>query len=311
MNRKSELYAVFIVLIFILSISIPALLESAAAQEKVTRDSRKPARLTIGILPEKNIFEQRKRYEAITLYISRQLDMNVHVETLANYTSIPEAFSDGTIDAAFFGSFSYILTRNMVPIEPLARPVWTDGSSTYRGYIFTRKDSGIKTVADMEGKSLVLVDKATTAGYLYPVFYLKEYGIDDIEKFFSSVYFAGSHDGSAWAVYKGEAAVGACKNHVFQSMAAEHPQFRERMVVLAESPEVPSNGLGIRSDLNESLKKQLKDLLLNLDKSEEGRSVLNKMGAVRFIPTSDEDYAPLYEMIDKLKLELDIFLDRN
>jgi phosphonate transport system substrate-binding protein len=311
MNRKSGIYPAFIALICILSISIAALWGPAAAQENSNRDLQKPQKFVIGILPEKNVFEQRKAYKAIARYIAKYLDIDVYIYTLPHYTSIFEAFSEGSIDAAFLGSFSYVLIRDVFPVELLVRPVWPDNTSSYRGYIFARKDSGIKTVADMEGKSLVLVDKATTAGYLYPVFYMKKNGINDIENFFSRVYFSGSHDGSAWAVYKGEADVGACKGSVFQSLAGEYPQFKEQMVVLAESVELPSNGLGVRSDLDKDFKEKLRNLLLGLDKSAEGRSALKGLGAVKFIPTRNDDYAPLYQMIDQLKLNLDIFPERN
>ena len=55
----------------------------------------------------------------------------------------------------FFGSFTYTLARAKLGIEPLARPENKDGISTYYGLIFVRKDSGIKTAKDMEGKRLV------------------------------------------------------------------------------------------------------------------------------------------------------------
>ena len=311
MNRKSGFYQDFKVVIFILAISIAALWQTAAAQGNNTGDFQKPQKFVIGIQPEKNIYEQRKAYKAIAQYIAKYLDINVYIYTLPNYTSLFEAFSEGIIDAAFLGSFSYVLTRDEFPIDLLVRPVWPDDTSTYRGYIFARKDSGIRSLADMEGKSLVLVDMATTAGYLYPLYYLKKNGINSLNSHFSDIYFAGSHDGSAWAVFKAEADVGACKDRIFNSLAAEFPQFEEQMVVLAESFGLPSNGLGVRSDLDRGFKERLRDLLLDIDKSEEGRQALKPLGAVRFIPTGDADYRALYRMIDHLQLNPDILRDNK
>jgi len=305
MNRTSGPYQAIFVLICILSICLAAMRNPAVAQENSTGDFRKPQKLVIGLLPEQNSFEQRKRFEAIARHISKHLDIEVYLYTLAKYSDIVEAFNEGLINAAFWGSLSYVLNHDAVSVELLARPVWPDGRATYRGNIFVRKDSGIRSVADMEGKTLVLVDKATTAGYLYPLSYMKEHNINDIEDFFSSVYFSGTHDGSAWAVYKAEADVGACKDRIFQSLAAEYPQFKEQMVVLAESFELPSNGIGVRSDMDKTFKERLRDLLLNLDKSEEGRAALKDMGAIKFILASEEDFAPLYKMIDNLKLDPD------
>jgi phosphonate transport system substrate-binding protein len=258
----------------------------------------------LALVPEKNVFEQRKRYGYIATYLSEKLGFTVHIDIMSNYGQITEAFLNGTADAGIFGSFSFVLTEALAGIEPLARPVWPDGSSTYRSFIFVRKDSGIKTVEDMKGKTLVLVDKATTAGYIFPLFYFNSYGIENLEDYFSKIYFAGSHDIAAWAVYTGEADVGAGKNHIYNALGEEYPGFREQMITLVESPGVPSNCLAIRKDASPALKLRLKWLLLNLNKSEEGRKILAQFGATKFIITTKEDYHVIYQMITDMHIDL-------
>ncbi|RJQ66326.1 MAG: phosphate/phosphite/phosphonate ABC transporter substrate-binding protein [Desulfobacteraceae bacterium] len=261
-------------------------------------------KLVIALVPEKNFFEQRRQYRYIADYLSAKLDRDVEIVIMESYGDISEAFRTGEADAGFFGSFSYLLTHARAGVIPIARPVWEDGSSTYRGYIFARKDSGIEDAADMRGKKLVLVDRATTAGYIFPLFYFQYWSVRNMSEFFSQIYFAGSHDAAAWAVYMGEADVGAAKSHVFNGLAERYPGFKEQMVTLAESPEMPSNGLAVRSDLNAALKLRLRDLLLGLDQSEEGRAVLRHFGALKFIETSDQDFEALYKMVTALGIDL-------
>lgn len=261
--------------------------------------------LRLVLVPEQNVFEQRRRYRYIAEYLSRKMEMNVTIEIMANYGETTDAFIDGSADAGFFGSFSYVLTHVKAGVEPIARPVWLDGSSTYRGYILVRKDSGIGTVKDMKNRSLVLVDKATTAGYIFQLFYFNYYGIPDLEDYFSRISYAGSHDAAAWAVYTGEVDIGGAKNHIFNRMQDEYPDFRQQMTVLAESPEVPSNGLAVRKDLNPSIKLRLKSLLLTLHEAAEGREVLKNFGALKFIETTDQDYKALYSMVQQLGISLE------
>jgi phosphonate transport system substrate-binding protein len=189
-------------------------------------------------------------------------------------------------------------------IEPIARPVWPNNNSTYRGYIFVREDSNIKTVKDMKNKSLVLVDKATTAGYIYQLFYFKYYGINNIEDYFSRISFASSHDAAAWAVYAGEADIGGAKDHIFNSLMEEYQDFKKQMVVLSESPEVPSNGLAVRKDLNPAIKLRIKTLLLSLHETPEGQEILKNFGAIKFIATSNDDYVVVYNMAKQLGIDL-------
>jgi phosphonate transport system substrate-binding protein len=156
----------------------------------------------------------------------------------------------------------------------------------------------------MKNKSLVLVDKATTAGYIFQLFYFKYYGINNIEDYFSRISFANSHDAAAWAVYAGEADIGGAKNHIFNGLMEEYPDFKEQMVVLFESPEVPSNGLAVRKDLNPAIKLRIKTLLLSLHESPEGQETLKNFGAIKFIATSNDDYVVVYNMVKQLGIDL-------
>jgi phosphonate transport system substrate-binding protein len=280
-----------------------------AAEDQSRDEGTKSIRLAL--VPEKNVFEQRRRYQYITDYLSEMMDMNFTVEIMSNYGNISEAFIDGEADAGFFGSFSYVLTHAKAGVEPIARPVWPGDNSTYRGYIFTRKDSGIETVKDMQDRSLVLVDRATTAGYIYPLFYLNYYGINNIEDYFSSISFAASHDAAAWAVYTGEADIGAAKDTIYKAMVEEYPDFKEQMSVIAESPKVPSNGLAVRKDLNPAVKLRIKSLLLAMHETPEGKEVLRDFGAVRFIETNNDDYTVLYTMVKKLDIDLHTYSYKN
>ena len=291
----------FPVILFAL-LSILPIPGSCTAEPQMQLDTERTLRLLL--VPEKNTFEQHRRYKYIADYLSERMEMNVTVEIMANYGEIIIAFQEGRADAGFFGSFSFVLTHAKAGIEPIARPVWLDGSSTYRGYIFARRDSGITTVKDMKNKSLVLVDKATTAGYIFQRYYFKYNGIPELEDYFSRISFARSHDAAAWAVYTGEADIGGAKNHIFNSLRDNYPDFKEQMVVLAESPEVPSNGLAVRRDLNPAIKLRLKLLLLALHETPEGQKVLKNFGALKFIETTNSDYEVLYNMVKELGIDL-------
>ena len=283
--------------------------DSLAEKNQPQSDNENILRLVL--VPEKNIFEQRRRYKYITDYLSTKMNMRFVVEIMANYGDISEAFIEGKADAGFFGSFSYVLTHAKTGVEPIARPVWLNNDSTYRGYIFVRKDSNIKTVKDMKNKSLVLVDKATTAGYIFQLFYFKYYGIDNIENYFSRISFANSHDAAAWAVYAGEADIGGAKDIIFNSLMEEYQDFKKQMVVLTESPKVPSNGLAVRKDLNPVIKLRIKTLLLSLHKTPEGQEVLKNFGAIKFIKTSNDDYKLLYNMAKELGIDLQKYSHKN
>ncbi len=268
-------------------------------------------KILIGILPEMNVFKQKQRFKLLGEHLTKKTGVVVEFTILSRYGNIIDRFATEKMDGAFFGSFTGALAIKRLGVIPLARPVNLDGSSTYHGYLFVRKDSGIKSVVEMKSKKMAYVDKATTAGYLFPLAYLKENGITDTDHFFSETFFAGSHDAAINAVLARKADVGAAKHSVYDREIKHDPRVERELIILAKSPQVPSNGLCVRKGLNESLKNKLKSVLLNLDKDPDGKAVLEQFGALKFIETTANDYQPVFEMAKKSGIDIMKYEYRN
>lgn len=259
---------------------------------------------TIGLIPEQNIFKQLERYRPLADYISKKIGLIIKLKVLARYGNIVDNFVSEGMDAAFFGSFTYTLAHAKLGVEVLARPEYPDGTASYHGLIFVRKESGIRSAKDMEGKTFAFVDRATTAGYLFPLAYFKKSGIKDYNKFFSESYFTGTHADTIYDVLDKKADIGAAKNTVYARLEAADNRIQKELLVLEKSPDVPENGLAVRKDLIASVKKKLKDTLLNMQSDPDGLEVLRKFGAKRFIETTNDDYDGVYRLVEQTGLEL-------
>jgi phosphonate transport system substrate-binding protein len=267
--------------------------------------------ILIGLIPEQNIFRQRERYLVLRQYLSDRLGITVNFTSLSRYGNIIDRFRRERMDGAFFGSFTYALAHQQLGVEPLARPLNLDGTSTYHGYIFVRKDSGIRSVADMQGKRFAFVDHATTAGYLFPLSFFRGSGIHDIDRYLGQSFFTGSHDAAILAVLNREADIGAAKNTIYDQMAGENRRIEQELVILAASGVVPQNCLAVRKDLDPALKDGLKQVLLGMEKNSEGTDVLRRFGARGFIETKDGDYSYLYTLTRQVGIDLKSYHYRN
>ncbi len=258
----------------------------------------------LGLIPEHNIFSQLERYEPIADYLSKKINAKIELKILTRYGNIIDNFVTLDLDAAFFGSFTYTLARAKLGVEVIARPEYLSGVSSYYGLIFVRKDSGIKGAKDMEGKVFAFVDKATTAGYLLPLAYFKENGINNYQMFLKEAYFAGTHEDVISDVMNKKADIGAAKNTVFFRLADTNDRIKEELVILRRSPDVPENGLAVRKGLDDSIKNKLKQSLLNMHNDPDGLKILNDFGAGRFIETTEKDYDSVYEYTRQIGLNL-------
>ncbi len=296
--------------VFLLTVLLITSCEKKQEAPKTERPSGQQE-LLIGLIPEQNVFRQRERYMALRKFLSDQLGITVNFTSLSRYGNIVERFSSEKMDGAFFGSFTYALAHHQIGVEPIARPVNLDGTSTYRGYIFVRGDSGIRRVADMRGKRVVFVERATTAGYLFPLAWFRQRGIDDINAYLGSIFFAGSHDAAIQAVLNKEADIGAAKNTIYDQLAAENPRVRNELVILASSEEVPQNCLAVRKDLDPDLKTSLRRILLMMNQDKEGEEALRRFGARGFIETNEGDYTYLYRLTAEAGVNMKTYRYRN
>jgi phosphonate transport system substrate-binding protein len=257
----------------------------------------------IGLLPAENVFLQKRRYRPLAEYLSKRLDMDVRTKLLDSYDAVYAQMLDRSVDAAFFGSLSYVALHSRLPLEPIARPLRANGGSTYRGIIFALKGKGItEDIGTWKGKRIALVEKSTTSGYLFPAWYLMTKGIRNPARYFRKVVYAGSHEAAIVEVLDGHADIGCANDAVFNRYVEKRPRMRDEFVVLASSLPFPSDTLGVRKDIDPGLELKMKETLLGMDKTEEGREVLDKFGAKRFVVTRGADYGPILDMLKAIGL---------
>lgn len=267
--------------------------------------------ILIGLIPEMNVFKQQERFRPLAEYLTKKTGVKVNITILSRYGNIIERFTSEKMDGAFFGSFTGALALEKLGAEPLARPVNLDGSSTYHGYLFVRKDSGIRDTTGMKGKKMAFVERATTAGYIFPVAYLRQHGVRDYKTFFKEFYFTGSHDASIYAVLDRKADIGAAKHSVYDRVKKSDPRVDKELLIISESAKVPSNGLCVRKGLDKGLQQNLKNALLNIDKDPEGKTVLDKFGALKFIETTREDYRVVSKLAEEAGVNMKTYTYRN
>ena len=267
--------------------------------------------LVIGLIPEINVFEQVRRYQMLADHLGAELGMPVRLTMLSRYGNIVERIAHKEVDAAFLGSFTGALASAQLEWIPIARPINLDDSSTYWGYLFVRKDSGIANVEQMQGKRLALVEKATTAGYIFPVAYLREQGVADLDTYFSDVQFWGSHDSAINAVLDGNADVGAAKNTIWELMSLESPRIESELEILATSPKVPSNGLLVSPSIAPQVRAKIRDTLLGLDKDPAAGAILETLRAKGFVVTDQSSYQPVFDLADQAGIDVATYVYDN
>jgi len=93
-----------------------------------------------------------------------------------------------------------------------------DGGKRFEGYIVVRRDSPIRTLADLKGKSFAFGDRNSTIGRFLSQELLQEAGVLERDFAPDGIQYLGRHDIVFRAVEIGDFDAGALKSSTFDKM---------------------------------------------------------------------------------------------
>ena len=207
------------------------------------------------------------------------------------YREINELVLRGQLDLAFIYSGGYAALPRNAPIDLIAVPV-VKGKNTYHSLIVVPRDSGVQRFEDLEGLRFAYTDPLSNTGHLYVVFRLKELGKDP-ERFFASTVFSGSHDQSLLAVQRGLVDAAAVNELVYDRLVVPRSRFWNRFRIIETSSDFGMPPVVAPMAVPQPLRSQMREFLLHLADTAEGRERLATLGFDRFVSAGSEVYVPV------------------
>ncbi|MEX0805179.1 MAG: phosphate/phosphite/phosphonate ABC transporter substrate-binding protein [Candidatus Binatia bacterium] len=156
---------------------------------------------------------------------------------------------------------------------------WKMGKSEYQSVIFTRKDSGIARLKDLKGKVIAFEEPFGSTGYFFPKMALlekglrlapKRRGIDPVKSDEVGYIFSHSDSQTIFLVLNGVVAAGATDDQKYLMLAKNLDSFK----IIHETVSFPRQIVSYRADLPAKLVTRVKEVLLNMHQTDEGRQVL-------------------------------------
>jgi phosphonate transport system substrate-binding protein len=165
--------------------------------------------LTFAVVPAENASGVMDRWTPFAEYLSKQLGVKVTLRVANDYAAVIEGQRAGNIQIAYYGPASFARARvTGVKTDAFAIDVNSDGTKGYYSVFYVGADSPYKTLQDLKGKNLGLVDPNSTSGNNMPRFKMNQMGVDP-DSFFSKVVFTGSHENAVLALAQGTVDVAA------------------------------------------------------------------------------------------------------
>lgn len=292
------------VLSIIVTLSLVATLLLAGCSQGTGDNSKKAAglvkKISVALLPDESPATVIKNNKELKEYLSKTLNMEVELVVTTDYSSMIEGMRKGHIDIGYFGPLSYVLLKQkMANVEPFAVKL-EKGEPTYKAVVIANADSGIKSLTDIKGHTVVFGDTASTSSHMIPKEMIASQGGLKAGQDYKEQ-FVGSHDAVAMAVQNGNAQAGGLSKPILDSLLEKGIIKKDKVIEIALSKPYPNYPWAIRTDLDKDLQEKIKKAFYDLKDAE----VLKPLKADGFAPITDKDYDVIREMVGILGINLE------
>jgi phosphonate transport system substrate-binding protein len=241
-------------------------------------------------------------YDEMVLYISKKLGMPVKIIQKRSYQEVNDLIRNEEIDFAFVCSGAYVDGNSQFGMKLLVAPQ-AYGKTTYNSYIIVPQNSNDINFSDLKGKKFAFSDPLSNSGKLYPAYRLalinetpdSFFGVDE-ETGRNNSFYTYSHDNSIIAVAEGLADGAAVDSLVYEYMKNTRPDIISKTKIIEISPPFGIPPVVVSNDIDPFLEQKLRAIFLGMDKDEEGRKILSRVGIDRFVNIDDNAYESVREM---------------
>ena len=267
--------------------------------------------LTLAVIPAENASGTTDRYAPMTAYLSKALGVPVRLRIANDYAAVIESQRAGNAQLAFYGPASFArAVMTGVKVEPIVNQRHDTGASGYYAVIYVRADSPYRTIEDLKGKNLALVDPNSTSGNQAPRYFLHKAG-HPVDTFFGKTVYAGSHENAVLALVQGT--VDAAANlyntdtdTMVTRMAAKGmlkkpdgtPLSPSDFRIVFKSAFLPEGPFAMLSSLPADLKRKIVEAFVALPTADKAAfDRLSDGKDLGLTPVTLEDYQPIIEML--------------
>jgi phosphonate transport system substrate-binding protein len=244
-----------------------------------------------------------ERFGPFAAYLSRALGVRVSLRLVNDYAAIIEGQRTGHIHVALHGGSSYVRAYTVTNggVEPFVTNMSADGSTGYFAVAYVRAGDPYRSIADLRGKVLGLVDPNSTSGNTAPRFALSKAGIDP-DTFFSRVIYTGSHENAVMALHQGTVDVAynwwnSETDSNLARMAVKGMAKAEEFRIIDRSAKIPGGPVVFLSAFPADMKAAITQAFLDAPMKDKAAFDRLSDGKDRgFARVSHQDYVPILEL---------------
>mgnify|MGYP000299994646 CR=1 FL=1 len=217
--------------------------------------------LSFGVVPQQAASKLAKLWIPILQHVSREVGVDIRFKTASNIPVFEQRLGNGDYDLAYMNPYHYVVFHEKLGYQAFAKQM----NKHIKGIMVVHKDSDIKDIKQLQGKTLAFPSPAAFAASLLTRAHLKNQGVDFQAKYVSS------HDAVYFNVAKKIYPAGG---GILRTLNSTKPNVLEQLKVFWVSKPYTPHAFAARSDIPEEIVKRIRDSLRDLNNTEEGKEML-------------------------------------
>jgi phosphonate transport system substrate-binding protein len=250
-----------------------------------------PKELRISAIPDENPQELLRIYTPFADYLAKEIGIPVKFTPVVDYAATVEGLAGNKLDMVWYGGLTSVQAARMA--KGAKRIIMRKEDTEFKSQFITRKDTGVKDLKDLKGKTFSFGSVSSTSGHLMPRYYLMKAGINP-EKDFSKFSFSGAHDATAAWVEAGRVDAGALNFLVWDKLVANKKVDTGKVVVFYTTPPYVDYVWTVRAGLDNATVEKISKAFLKLDYNNPAdKKLLDLHRTKGYIPAKDEQWKSL------------------
>ena len=276
MMKETPMGAVRTLLVLFVFLHLPQLFNSSslfAADGKV---------LVFGRVHDDPVRSIKDRQEFVDYLASKLAPLGItagRILVVEKMHLLAQALKEGKVDLFHDSLVPTLVLSKRAGSVPILRQ-WKYGEAEYAGIIVVKKNSGIKTLADLRGKVIAFDEPHSTSASVLPRMLLEEKKLKTVEiKAPGTVkpdvvgYMYGTDGNATNVLITGRADAAATIHREIERLK---PEIRESLQIIGRTMSVPRQLMAVRKDLDPKIINAVKEILITMEKEPTGQGVLTR-----------------------------------
>ncbi|WP_186628620.1 phosphate/phosphite/phosphonate ABC transporter substrate-binding protein [Rhodococcus sp. BP22] len=259
-------------------------------------------KIRFGVEPFEDPAKLTPAFQVVGEALSEKLNCPVEVTVVDSYSAEVLAMRNGQLELGVFGPLGYVFASQEADARALASFGTADGQlSTYTAGIWVPKDSDIRSIDDLRGRTLALSEPGSTSGDALPRMALRKSGMQDNDV---KITYAGGHPEALLALANGKVDAAEINSQQLATSTGEGQFDTSKFRQVWTSDPIPNDPITVAGGTSPEFQKAVADALVDLppDVVAEAGALLDVDPAGQLLPVDKNTYQPLFDLAEALGL---------